>query len=67
MRAFWEAHIQLIDIYKNLIKVNNLYIMKFKNLENEIPNTVHNSFGILKFVIPNIPDVNQINTKTKYL
>lgn len=41
--------------------------MKLKNLENEIPNSVHNSFGILKFVIPNIPDVNQINTKTKYL
>lgn len=62
MRAFWEAHIQHIDIYKNLIKVNNPYIVKLKNLENEIPNTVHNSFGI-----PNMPDVNQINTKTKYL
>lgn len=41
--------------------------MKFKNLENEMPNTVHNSFGIVKFGIPNIPDVNQRNTKTKYL
>lgn len=40
--------------------------MYFKNFENEIPNTGHNSFGILKFSIPNIPDVNQINTKTIY-
>jgi hypothetical protein len=56
-KAYWEAHIQHINICKSLIMLNDPYIVKFQNLEIEI----QECFNKLKLIMPT--NLEKINSK----